>query len=164
MSTDQTGPATQLVDPRAPRFGAAITSVVLALVLVLWGVAPVLAVALLVVQTLAFGAGAVLGGRYQPYAAAYRRFVRPLLGPPSELEDSRPPRFAQKVGLAFALGGLLGAGLALAGISGGLVLFYSALAFALAAALLNAVFDFCLGCEIYLFTKRRFHRSAPAAG
>ena len=34
------------------------------------------------------------------------------------------------------------------------MLFYIAIAFALIAALLNAVFDFCLGCELYLLGKR----------
>ena len=74
--------------------------------------------------------------------------VRPRLGAPRELEDPRPPRFAQAVGLGFAVVGPVGfaAGLtALALVATGL---------ALAAALLNAVFGFCLGCEIYLLLQR----------
>ena len=67
---------------------------------------------------------------------------------PSELEDPRPPRFAQAVGLGFAVVGLVGF---LTGLTAlGLV----ATGFALAAALLNAVFGFCLGCEIYLLLQR----------
>ena len=34
--------------------------------------------------------------------------------------------------------------------------------FALAAALLNAVFGFCLGCELYLIGARVFSRAATA--
>lgn len=65
-----------------------------------------------------------------------------------ETEDPAPPRFAQAVGLAFALIGLAGyaAGLAWLGLA--------ATACALAAAVLNAVFGYCLGCEMYLLVRR----------
>ncbi|MGV1036816.1 MAG: DUF4395 domain-containing protein [Candidatus Nanopelagicales bacterium] len=135
------------IDPRGPRFGAGITTVVLA-VLLLLGPQSGLAAALLAIQTLAFGAGAVLGLRAQPYGLIYRRFVRPRLGPPAELEDPAPPRFAQAVGLGFALVALVAL---LAGLS---IVFYVAVGFALAAAFLNTAFDFCLGCEMYLLIKR----------
>lgn len=147
-------PSARGIDPRGPRFGAAITSVVLVVTLVLgptWGLIP------LVIQTLAFAAGSLLGLGYQPYGWVYRVLVRPRLGPPAELEDERPPRFAQTVGLVFALVALTGA---LAGLAW---LFYLAAAFALVAALLNAVFNFCLGCEIYLLIQRLRHRSAVAS-
>lgn len=142
-----------LIDPRGPRFGAAITSVVLALVLLLDGFAPVVSLVLLSLQALAFAAGSLLGLEYQPYGRAFRGLVRPRLAPPAELEDSRPPRFAQGVGLVFALAGLAGALLDLPW------LFFAAVALALVAALLNAVFNFCLGCEIYLLGKRVVHRA-----
>jgi hypothetical protein len=133
------------IDPRGPRFAASLTSVVLALVLVT--PTPV-AVTLLALQTIVFGIGAVRGIQHTPYAWLFRTLVRPRLGAPHELEDPRPPRFAQAVGLGFALVGLVGfaAGLTpLALVATGL---------ALAAALLNAVFGFCLGCEIYLLLQR----------
>ncbi len=135
------------VDPRGPRFGAVITTVVLALILVL-GPESGIALALLAIQTLVFAAGAVLGLGAQPYGWVFRRFVRPRLGPPAELEDQAPPRFAQAVGLAFALVGALGL---LTGIS---AVFYVAIGAALAAAFLNAAFNICLGCEMYLIGKR----------
>ena len=135
------------IDPRSPRFGAVITSVLLALIIIL-GPTSVPGLVLLVIQTLAFAAGSLLGLGAQPWGIIYRRFVRPRLAPPTELEDAAPPRFAQTVGLVFALAGLLGWIFALP------VLFYIAIAFALIAALLNAVFDFCLGCELYLLGKR----------
>ena len=59
-----------------------------------------------------------------------------------------PPRFAQAIGLAFAVVGLAGF------LTGWDLLGLVATGFALAAALLNAVFGFCLGCEMYLLLRR----------
>jgi hypothetical protein len=139
-----TTPASQ-VDPRGPRFGAAVTAVLLAAALVL---GPGLGLPLLIIQTFAFGAGSVLGLRYQPWGWVFRRFIRPRLAAPTQLEDERPPRFAQSVGLVFAIVGLVGA------FASSPVVYYVAVGFALVAALLNAIFDFCLGCELYLLGRR----------
>lgn len=142
----------QLIDPRGARFGAAVTTVVLALVLITWNWIGALSFALLAVQTLVFAVGAGAGPRRQPYGWLFARLIRPRLGPPGALEDPRPPRFAQAVGLAFTGGAvvalLVGAPLV------GLVLTSGALI----AAALNAVFGLCLGCEIYL-TIARLRRS-----
>jgi len=154
MSASSSAPAPETIDPRGPRFGAAITSVVLAVTIVL---GPVWGLPLLIIQAVAFGVGSLLGLKFQPYGWIYRKAVRPRLAPPVELEDSRPPRFAQTVGLVFALAGLIGALFALP------VLFYIAVGFALVAALLNAVFDYCLGCEIYLLSKRVFGNATAAS-
>ena len=135
----------ELVDPRGPRFAAAITAVLLAAALIL---GPASGLPVLIVQALAFAAGSLLGLRRQPWGWIFRVAVRPRLAPPAELEDARPPRFAQTVGLVFALAGLLGAAASLP------ALFYVATGFALVAALLNAVFDYCLGCEVYLIGRR----------
>ena len=130
------------IDPRGPRFGAFITTVVLAVVLITGNVW------LLAAQALVFAAESAFGLRYAPYGLLYRRLVRPRLGPPAELEPEAPPRFAQTVGLAFAAVGV-------AGYAAGLTwLGAAATAAALAAALLNAVFGFCLGCEMYLLIRR----------
>ena len=130
------------IDPRGPRFSAAITTVILAVVLV------TSSVWLLAVQAVVFAAGSVLGLRYSPYGLLYRWLVRPRLRPPAELEPEAPPRFAQGVGLVFAVVGL-------AGYAAGLTwLGAVAAAFALVAAFLNAVFGFCLGCEMYLLIRR----------
>ena len=146
MSSPQPTVAPTPIDPRCPRFGAAITSVVLAVILILGpGMG---ALILLIIQTIAFGLGSVEGLAAQPYGLVYSRVVRTRLSPPSELEDPRPPRFAQTVGLIFALAGLIGL---LAQLP---VLFYIAIGFALVAALLNSVFNFCLGCELYLLGRR----------
>ncbi|MFD7735382.1 DUF4395 domain-containing protein [Kitasatospora phosalacinea] len=130
------------IDPRGPRFAAALTSLVLAAALVT-GSTPLLAL-----QALVFAAGALGGHRYAPYGWLYRALVRPRLAPPAELEDPRPPRFAQAVGLAFTLLATLAA---LAGLAWAALLLT---ALALAAAFLNAAFDYCLGCEFYLLLKR----------
>jgi hypothetical protein len=123
-------------DPRALRFSAAITTLVLALVLVTgspW---------LLAAQAVVF----VLGVTWvSPYSMLFKALVRSA---PKETEDARPPRFAQGVGLVFAVGGLAGY---LAGIT---PLALVATAAALLAAFLNAAFGLCLGCEMYLLIRR----------
>ncbi|HEX6149363.1 DUF4395 domain-containing protein [Nocardioides sp.] len=135
-----------LIDPRGARVAAALTSVVLALVL-LTAPGPV-STALLAVQTAVFAVGAFVGVQHTPYALLFRTLIRPRLGPPAELEDAAPPRFAQAVGLGFALVGLV------AVLSGVTTLGLVAVGLALVAALLNAAVGICLGCEIYLLAKR----------
>ncbi len=141
-----------MIDPRGPRFGAWITSAVLVIVLAVSS-STVLAGSLLVVQGIVFALGS--RGR-SPYQPLFARWVRPRLAPPTELEDPAPPRFAQVVGLGFAVGGAISffAGAALAGqvFTG----------FALVAALLNAAVGLCLGCELYLIFKRTTTKGATA--
>ncbi len=134
------------IDPRGPRFAATITTLVLAAALLL---APSAAtIVLLAAQAVFFAMGAAFGVQRTPYGWFFRTFLRSRLSWPTELEDAAPPRFAQAVGLAFAV-------VALAGyLTGADLLGAVATGFALAAALLNAVFGFCLGCELYLLLKR----------
>ncbi|MFJ4693239.1 DUF4395 domain-containing protein [Streptomyces sp. NPDC088766] len=130
------------IDARGPRFGAAVTTVVLAVVLITrspW---------LLAWQTLAFALGAAGGVGRSPYGWAFRVAVRPKLGPPTAFEAPQPPRFAQAVGLVFAGLGLIGFAL------GPEWLGLAATGAALAAAFLNAAFGYCLGCEMYLLVRR----------
>jgi hypothetical protein len=137
---------TQQIDPRGPQFTAAVSAVVLAVVLV---TAPsAFATTVLAVQAGLFALGAVLGVQRTPHAWLFRTLVRPHLAPTEDWEDPAPPRFAQAVGLAFAVVGLIGFAAGLPAL--GLV----ATGFALAAAVLNAVFRFCLGCELYLILRR----------
>jgi hypothetical protein len=130
------------LDPRGPRFGAAITTVVLAAALVL--ASPVL----LALQAVVFAIGTVAGPARQPYGLAFKHLVRPRLAPPDHLEDPAAPRFAQACGLAFSLVGLLGFAV------GAPWLALGAIGLALAAAFLNAAFDVCIGCELYLRAQR----------
>jgi Domain of unknown function (DUF4395) len=138
------------IDPRGPRFAAAITTVVLAVVLVTGSVW------LLAAQVAVFAVGALAGLRYAPYGLLYRRLIRPRLGPPQHTEPEAPPRFAQAVGLVVAGVGVIC--LAAGATAVGLV--FTALA--LAAAFLNAAFDLCLGCHLYLFIQRNL-RVRPSA-
>jgi len=141
--------ASRLVDVRGPRFSAWVTAVVLAVALVLGsGV-------LVAVQAVVFAVGAFAGLRYAPYGALFRAVVAPRLGPVREREPEAPPRFAQLVGLLFALVGAAGY------LLGAPVVGAVATGLALVAALLNAVTGFCLGCELYL-TARRARPAGPA--
>jgi Domain of unknown function (DUF4395) len=140
------------IDPRGPRFGAVITTVVLAVVLITGSVW------LLGAQLLVFAIGAVAGLRYAPYGIVYRRLVRPRLGPPARTEPEAPPRFSQGVGMVFAAGGVVGYALGATAVGIALT------ALALVAAFLNAAFDFCLGCQVYLFIQRNLRVRPSAAG
>jgi hypothetical protein len=131
-----------LIDVRGPRFSATITVIVLAIALATqnaW---------VLAFQAVVFAIGAIRGPQFTPYAFIFKRIVKPLLRGEVVTEDSRPPQFAQTVGFLFALVGLLGAAI------GSVPVFSIAVGFALAAAFLNSVFNYCLGCEMYLLVLR----------
>ena len=127
----------QTIDARGPRFSALLTTVVLGVALATsnpW---------LVILQTVVFAIGAFKGPQHTPYAAVFQKLVKPRLAGEAPTEDVRPPQFAQRVGFGFTVVAIFG------------LLFAPALAtvavsFALAAAFLNAAFNFCLGCEIYL--------------
>ena len=149
------------IDPRGPRFAASITTVLLAVatLLALTGTSTAKATTtiaeraadpgfiLLLVIALLFLWG-VLSPRTQPWSVLYRRVIQPRLSPPTDLEDPRPPRFAQGVGLFVTSLGLV---LHLAGVPWALSI---AAALAFVAAFLNAVFGLCLGCQLYLLLQR----------
>jgi hypothetical protein len=130
------------IDVRGPRFGAAVTTVVLAVVLI------TSSGGLLAWQALCFAVGAVAGVQRSPYGWLFRTVVRPRIGPPTDVESPAPPRFAQGVGLVFALLGLVGYAW------GPEWLGMAATGCALAAAFLNAAFSYCLGCEMFLLIRR----------
>lgn len=167
MSHTQPGNAAPAgIDPRGPRFGAAITSALLLLGVYLAGIGSLTGAhaslagrlldpgfIVLVIVALLF-AWSLVAPRSQPWTALFRRAVQPRLSPPAELEDPRPPRFAQGVGLVVVGVGLL---LHVIGVPWALVVAGAA---AFVAAFLNAVFGFCLGCEIYLLLQRFRHRAA----
>lgn len=134
------------VDTRGPRVNAWITSAVLVVVLLL--PSPTAAGVLLGVQAVVFALGAALGPRRSPYGVLFARVVAPRLGPVQEREPVAPLRFAQGVGLAFAVVGTLGY------LAGAPVLGAVATGFALVAALLNAAFGLCLGCQLYPLARR----------
>ncbi len=128
-----------LIDVRGPRFGAWITTAVLAVVLLTGSGL------LLLAQAVVFA----LGTRgTSPYGLLFKKVVKPRIGPTTETEPQAPTLFAQTVGLGFAVVGTLGF------LTGLTTLGVVATGAALAAAFLNAAFGFCLGCEVYLLGKR----------
>jgi hypothetical protein len=130
------------IDARGPRLGAVITTIVLAIVLITqnkW---------VLAAQGVVFLIGALRGPQFTPYGLVFKNFIKPRLAQPGPTEDVRPPKFAQSVGFIFALVGTIGA------FTGLDIVFTVATGFALGAAFLNAAFNYCLGCEMYLLLVR----------
>ncbi|MHB1172524.1 MAG: DUF4395 domain-containing protein [Lacisediminihabitans sp.] len=149
------------IDPRGPRFSAGITAVLLLVVIGLAlgaagppaGATPAQratepAFILFAVITIMFAWGASAGVQKHPYGWLFKSLVRPWLAAPSHLEDPKPPTFSQGVGLFVTVVGVL---LHLLGVPNGLVIVAAA---AFIAAFLNAVFDYCFGCQIYLLLVR----------
>ncbi|PPG29117.1 DUF4395 domain-containing protein [Pseudoclavibacter sp. RFBB5] len=146
------------IDPRGPRFGAAISALLLLVTVYLGLVAPAGAsfpdrvvqpgFLLLVALSALFAWGSFAGIQRHPYGRFFARFIRPRLAPPAETEDAAPPTFAQGVGFAVTLVGvvlhLLGVPLAVPVAAGA----------AFIAAFLNAVFGYCLGCQLYVLLLR----------
>lgn len=139
------------LDIRAPRFAAAVTTIVLIVVAVTgngW---------LALAQTAVFALGAV-NARWAPYGVLFRTLVAPRLRPPAEFEAAEPVRFAQGVGFAFA------AVASAAYLGGAVVVGLAAIVAALVAAFLNAAFGLCLGCQAYLLLRRALpERTVPAS-
>ncbi|HEY4226384.1 MAG TPA: DUF4395 domain-containing protein [Pseudolysinimonas sp.] len=154
--------STRGIDPRGPRFGAAITGVLLLVVIGLsLGGLIVPALIIFIAQTVLFAWGAFAGITRHPYGLLFKKLVRPRLKPPTELEDPTPPTFAQGVGFVITLIGVI---LTVIGLPLALPI---AAALAFIAAFLNSVFGYCLGCQIYLLLVRAGvlgrHRSPAAA-
>lgn len=130
------------IDARGPRWSAVITTIVLAIALVtsnIWVIS---------FQAVVFAIGAFRGPQFTPYAFIFKKLIKPRLKSEISFEDVRPPQFAQSVGLGFALVAVIASVLGAGGV------FTVAVGFALAAAFLNAAFNFCLGCQIYLLFAR----------
>lgn len=134
----------ETLDPRGVRFTAGVTSVILALGLLTqsWRV--------MAAQTVLFALCAFAGVRSNPWGQLFRRAVQPRLAPldPAEREAQAPVRFAQGVGLVFALVATIGY------LAGWTPLGIVANSMALVAAVLNAAFGLCLGCRLYLILRR----------
>ena len=130
------------IDARGPRFSATITTIVLAIALVTHNVWIIAA------QGLVFLIGATRGPQFTPYGLLFKNLIKPRLKKEAPTEDVRPPKFAQSIGLIFALIGIFGA------VVDRSLIFTAATGLALAAAFLNAAFNYCLGCEMYLILVR----------
>jgi hypothetical protein len=136
-------PPPKPIDPRGPRFNQAVVAALLLVGFVLdWEpIVPAVAVVLAL--------GAALGPRFGPFLALYAHVIRPRLGPPAELEDPRPPRFAATLGVVVLAGSTV-AFLAGAELLGWVLALLVAFLAGLAAST-----GICVGCEIYLFLARR---------
>ncbi|MCV7171758.1 DUF4395 domain-containing protein [Mycobacterium manitobense] len=142
------------VDVRGPRFVAWVTTAVLVVTVLSAAVDETAAAVLLAAQAAVFAIGAVRGPRSHPYGVLFARFVAPRLGPVTDTEPVPPLKFAQVVGLVFAVVGVAGFALGLSPLG------LTATAFALFAAFLNAAFGICLGCQLYPLAVRL--RRSPA--
>lgn len=143
------------VDVRGPRFAAWITTTVLVVTLIVSVFSQAAAAVILGIQAVVFAISAVRGPRNSPYGLLFAKLVAPRISPVSEHEPVAPLKFAQLVGLVFAVFGVIGFALGIP------VLGAIATGFALFAAFLNAAFGICLGCQIYPLVAR--FRRAPAA-
>ena len=130
------------IDARGPRWSALFTTVVLATALVTSNVW------LIAFQAVVCAIGALRGPQFTPYAFIFKNVIKPRLKSTVTFEDVRPPQFAQAVGLGFTVIAIIGSATGAGGV------FTVAVGFALAAAFLNAAFNFCLGCEMYLLILR----------
>ena len=127
---------TDVIDARAPRFNQATIGslALLAYVIDWWPLLAILAVQLFV--------GLTLGRRYCLPCLVYFELIQPRFGE-GPIEDARPPRFANMVGLV-----VLGAASAAHAV--GLQVLGWSLGFLVAGlALLAATTGFCVGCEMY---------------
>lgn len=154
-------PGQKGIDPRGPRFGAVITFILLGIDVILGLTGPSTeagttlaqrltdpAFILLALLTLIFAWGAFAGIQRHPYGLIFKTFIRPRLSAPDELEDPKPPTFAQLIGFLVTVVGVV---LAIVGVPYGLVV---SAAFAFVAAFLNGAFGYCLGCQIYVLLAR----------
>jgi hypothetical protein len=156
VSSINTSAEIDRVDVRGPRFAAWVTTAVLLITLIVSAVSPPAAAVILGLQAVVFAIGAVGGPRRHPYGRIFAAVVAPRLGPVKEREPVPPLKFAQLVGLIFAVAGV--AGFATGAFLVGVV----ATAFALVAAFLNAAFAICLGCQLYPLVARFRHSTAQA--
>ena len=156
MSSTNTSAKLDRVDVRGPRFAAWVTTAVLVVTLIVSAISPLAAAIILGLQAVVFAIGALGGPRRHPYGRLFATLVAPRLGPVKEREPVPPLKFAQLVGLIFAIVGTAGfaVGAPLVGVI--------ATAFALVAAFLNAAFGICLGCQLYPLVVRIRPTAGPA--
>jgi hypothetical protein len=132
---------TDVIDSRAPRFNQAVVGVVsvLAVLTGWWWLLALLAAQLAI--------GLTFGRRFCLPCLAYFELVQPRFGE-GPLEDSRPPRVANMVGIAVLGAAAVAYAAGWAALGAGLGILVAAL------ALVAAVTGFCTGCEAYKLGRR----------
>ena len=138
------------LDPRGPRFGAGISSILMLVVIYLSldSATELLALWVMGFAVVMFTFGSLLGPARHPYSYLYKYTLRKFLKAPAYMEPATPVHFAQVIGLV-----ITGTGLAL-GLLGVPYALPIAAAGAFIAAFVNAVFAYCIGCQMYLGLKR----------
>jgi hypothetical protein len=138
------------LDPRGPRFGAGISSILMLVVIYLSldSATELLALWVMGFAVVMFTFGSLLGPARHPYSYLYKYTLRKFLKAPAYMEPATPVHFAQVIGLI-----ITGTGLAL-GLLGVPYALPIAAAGAFIAAFVNAVFAYCIGCQMYLGLKR----------
>jgi hypothetical protein len=138
------------LDPRGPRFGAGISSILMLIVIYLSldPASEAMALGVMGFAVVMFTFGSVLGPARHPYSYLYKFTLRKFLKAPAYLEPATPVHFAQIIGLVITG---LGLSLGLLGVPYALPI---AAAAAFMAAFVNAVFAYCIGCQMYLGLKR----------
>ena len=132
---------TDVIDARAPRFNQAVVGIVSALGAIFgWP----LAWAIMAGQ---LGIGLAIGRQYCLPCLAYFKLVQPRFGE-GPLEDSRPPRLANAIGLAFLSAAAAAWWLGAPGVGTALGALVATLALTAAAT------GFCAGCELYRISAR----------
>jgi hypothetical protein len=131
------------VDPRLLRFSAGATASVLGVVLLVVEDSRALGLGLLGSQVAVFAFTAFVSFQWSVWAQIFARVIWPRIGPPAELEDARPPRFAQFIGFVLTAGALTSF------VLGADVAGYCLTAFAFGAGAVNASTGLCLGCKAY---------------
>ena len=154
MSITYEQPDLDRVDARGPRFAAWVTTAVLIAALAASGFSTTAAAVILAAQAAVFAIGALRGPRHHPYGRLFATLIAPRLPAATDREAAGPLRFAQAVGLSFAVAGLV------AFVGGAPLVAVIATATALAAAFLNAAFGICLGCQAYPLAARLRRRQA----
>lgn len=139
-----TAKTSNLIDARQPRLGQGITGTLLVLNFVL---APKVPVAIPLLAAV-MGFASLLGPRFNVYAYLFKA-LKPRFGPPKELEEPWPPRFANLLGFIFLTGGTVAFyGFDSSVAAWGLGLLVAAL------ALLAAITGLCVGCEFFVIGRR----------
>jgi len=144
MVSDGGAATAEMVDPRAPRFGQAITALGLAVGILLqqplfiYAITGILAVSVL------------SRWRLDLYALVWRRVMLRIVGAPTVREHAAPHRFAKLLGALFTaiasvsllVGGATG--IAIVAIGG-----YAVASTVVVLAVAASAFDYCVGCKLY---------------
>lgn len=138
------GLGARMVDPRQPRVGQFVTGS-LSLIAYVFQVPAIFPVLMVTLALACFG-----GPRFNIYVPLFRAVKKALRwGPPAELEEAAPPRFANLCGFGFQ-----GAATVAYFALGWVGVAYALDVIVAALALLASTTGLCVGCEVYVIGRR----------